>query len=112
MSNFSQENRDRYNTLDENEDPHNYRKIINSQSDITPTAGESLAQYLQRITIYEKIARDKNWNTHVDNPYKTWHQHKNPMGCFMCQDTQFIRVLVQVLQVISDQEPTLSFNKA
>ncbi len=112
MSNFSPENRDRYNTLDEQEDPHNYRKIVNAQLDFAPQENETLGTYLNRLTIYEKIARDKNWNTHVDNPYKTWHQHKNPMGCFMCQDTQFIRVLVQVLQVINDQYPNISFNKA
>ncbi len=111
MSNFSSENRDRYNTLEENEDIHSYRKIINAQIDLAPNSKESLSTYLQRIQIYEKIARDKNWNTHVDNPYKTWHQHKNPMGCFMCQDTQFIRVLVQVLQVILDIHPDLSFKQ-
>ncbi len=112
MSNFSSENKDRYNTLEESEDKFSYRKIVNAQIDLAPTSDEKLEQYLQRIKIYEKIARDKNWNTHVDNPYKTWHQHKNPMGCFMCQDTQFIRVLVQVLQVINELYPTIRFNKA
>ncbi len=102
---------DRYNTLDEPDDPNNYKKIVNAKINLAPTTEETLAQYLQRIKIYQKISRDTNWNTHVDNPYKTWHTHKNPMGCFMCQDTQFIGVLVQVLQVILDIYPDLHFKQ-
>jgi len=101
--------RDRHNTLDPPEDKHAYRKIVNAQLSLAPSSAESLETYLTRIQIYEQIAREKNWNTHVDNPYKTWHQHKNPMGCFMCQDTQFIHVLIQVLQVINEQYPKLQF---
>ncbi len=100
---------DRYNTLDANQDIHDYRKIVNSQIDLAPISGEKLEVYIIRIKIYEKIARDINWNTHVDNPYKIWHQHKNPAGCFMCNDSKFIRVLVQVLECILDQSPDVVF---
>ncbi len=104
--------RDRYNTIDENEDPQNYQRIVNSKIKLAPSDAESLETYLTRIKIYQNIARETNWNTHVDNPYKTWHTHKNPMGCFMCQDTQFIQVLIQVLQLINDQHPSIHFKQS
>ncbi len=104
--------KDRYNTIEPPEDENNYRKILNAQNPVAPSSKESLEQYITRVKIYQKIASDLNWKTHVDNPYKTWHTHKNPAGCFMCQDTQFITVLIQVLQVILDQHPTLSFKQS
>jgi len=100
---------DRYNTLEANQDKNQYKKIINAKIALAPSTGETLEQYIQRIKIYQKIARDKNWNTHVDNPYKTWHTHKNPMGCFMCDDTQFISVLVQVLECMLDDNLSFKF---
>ncbi len=101
--------KDRYNTVEPNIDKSNYKQIVNADIALAPSSEESLRQYVERIKIYQKIASDKNWNTHVDNPYKTWHTHKNPQGCFMCNDTQFIGVLVQVLQVILDKIPDLTF---
>ncbi len=101
--------KDRYNTVEPPEDENNYKRILNAQLAIAPLNTETLEQYIQKIKIYQKIARDRNWNTHVDNPYKTWHQHKNPMGCFMCQDIQFIGVLVQVLELIGSLYPNITF---
>ncbi len=103
--------KDRYSTIEESEDINNYKKIVNAKLSLAPSSKEALENYITRIKIYQKISRDTNWNTHVDNPYKTWHTHKNPMGCFMCQDTQFIAVLIQVLQVINEQYPDIQFKQ-
>ncbi len=101
--------KDRYNTVKPPEDENQYRKILNAQLSIAPTSVETLEQYIQKIKIHQKIARDRNWNTHVDNPFKTWHQHKNPAGCFMCNDIEFIAVLVQVLELIQDNYSSITF---
>ncbi len=103
--------RDRYNTLEPNTPQYQFARIVNAKINLAPTDKESLKQYLFRIKIYQKIASDKEWATHVDNPYKTWHCHKNPMGCFICQQTQFISVLVQVIEYLDTTSPDQSFNK-
>ncbi len=103
--------KDRYNTNDKQIDKSNYKKIVNADIALAPSSEESLKQYVERIRIYQKIASDKNWNTHVDNPYKTWHVHKNPMGCFICQDSQFISVLVQVLEYLDRTIPDQQFKQ-
>ncbi len=100
---------DRYNTKEKNVDNNSYKKIVNAQLALAPTTGETLNHYLIRLQIYQKIASDREWTTHVDNPYKTWHCHKNPMGCFICDQTKFIACTIQVLQILSDKYPEFIF---
>jgi len=102
--------KDRYNTLEEGKSlRHDYMKIVNAKINLAPSTGDTLNDYLKKIIIYQEIARLKNWDTHVDNPYKTWRTHKIPVGCFMCEDSAFIGVLIQVLQVINHKNPKLGF---
>ncbi len=100
---------DRYNSEELKVDPNDYRKIINAKVKLAPIGGEKWIQYIERIKIYQKIAFDKNWGTHVDNTYKTWHTHKNPSGCFMCEDSAFIAVLIQVLECMAEHHPKDKF---
>ncbi len=100
---------DRYNSEEVEVDKNEYRRIINAKIKLAPIGGEKWMQYIDRIKIYQKIALDKNWNTHVDNTYKVWHTHKNPMGCFMCEDTAFIAVLIQVLECMAEHYPKDKF---
>ncbi len=102
------EDRDRYNTKEKNIDKHQYMRIINANLKIAPQSGETLKNYITKIQVHQEIAKDKNWETHVENPYKTWHTHTRP-HCFMCEDTQFINILIQVLQVIAKQNPKIQF---
>jgi len=102
--------RDRYNTNDErNVSIHDYERIVNAKISLAPSTGELLSDYIKKIIIYQGIAKTKNWDTHVDNPYKTWRTHKIPVGCFMCEDMAFIGVLVQVLQVINKRNSNIKF---
>ncbi len=101
--------RDRYSTLDKPVDKANYKRIVNAQIKIAPITGEKLKDYVMRLKIYQEIAKDKNYNTHVDNPYKIWRTHKIPLGCFMCEDIQFIGVTIQVLELLSISYPNHKF---
>jgi len=101
--------RDRYSTEEKPLDVHNYKNIVNAKIKIAPFSGETLVDYIKRIKVYQDISKEKNWNTHVDNPYKIWRTHKIPLGCFMCEDQQFINVLIQILEVISDLHPKSIF---
>ncbi len=104
-----QEWHDRYNTTDNQTQKHFYRKIVNAKIKIAPTSGEKIKDYIQRLKIYQTISHDKNWETHVDNGKRTWHTHQLPLGCFMCEDQQFISVVIQVLEILADADPQFSF---
>lgn len=109
LEKLQKELHDRYNSEPLSVDKNDYQKIVNAKIKIAPIGGENWIQYIERIKIYQKIAFDKNWSTHVDNPYKVWHTHKNPMGCFMCEDTAFISVLIQVLECMAENHPKDKF---
>ncbi len=100
--------RDRYNTKEKSVNKHEYMQIINAKLKIAPHTGEKLERYIQRIQLHQDISKDTNWETHVDNGYKTWHTHVQP-HCFMCEDQQFINVLIQILQVINKNNPGITF---
>ncbi len=100
--------RDRINTITQPSDRHDFMRIVNADIQIAPKTGEKLKDYIQRIKIFQDISYRKNWETHVDNGRKTWYTHKRP-SCFMCEDQQFISVIVQSLQVINKQNPNLKF---
>ncbi len=101
--------RDRYSTTDKQESEHYYKKIVNAKIKIAPISGENIKDYIKRLMIYQTIAKDQNWETHVDNGKRTWHTHTLPQGCFMCQDTQFIQVCIQVMQIQADANPDYIF---
>ncbi len=101
---------DRYNSLDIQESIHNAEKIINaSQLDYAPRSAERYTDYIKRIKLHQEIAHNTNWRTHVDNGRKVWHTHKLPSGCFMCNDTQMISVLIQVLTILAYKNPEGTF---
>ncbi len=104
------QDRDRYSSENYvNVDPHDYMKIINAKINISPKTGETLEKYIIKLEAYQQTSAKKNWDTHVDNPYKVWRTHKLPLGCFMCEDQQFIDCLLQVLQVINHYHKDINF---
>ncbi len=100
--------RDRINTITNPQSKHDYMRIVNADIQIAPQTGQSLKQYIEKTKILRDINYITNWETHVDNGRKTWYTHKRP-NCFMCSDQIFITTLMQVLQVISKQNPKIVF---
>ncbi len=103
--------RDKYNTLETPETiADDYRRSINADLDYAPSKGETYESYYQRIKIYQKLSEKKNYQTHIENNgRKAWHTHVLPSGCFMCEDLQFINILVQTLQYIAHFDPKHKF---
>ncbi len=100
--------RDRINTISQQSNKHDYMRILNADIQLAPMSGELVKEYCKKIKIFLDISYNKNWETHVDNGRKTWYTHRRP-SCFMCEDQQFINVLIQTLQVIAKQNPKIRF---
>ncbi len=100
------ESQDKYNSMDIQGEIFEASKIINAQQlEYAPRTNETYVHFLERIRMYQEIAHNKNWRTHVDNGRKVWHTHKLPGGCFMCEDTQMITVLIHIITIISLKDP-------
>ncbi len=101
--------RDRWSTVEGTDQKHFYKKIVNAKIKIAPISNEKITDYIQRLEIYQTISHDKNWETHVDNGKRKWHTHSLPLGCFMCEDQQFIGVTISVLHILADEYPDFRF---
>ncbi len=102
--------RDNYNSENVGYDEYEYNKIINSSLPYAPKHHQKIIDWLNELIIYQKIAATKNMKTHIYPPTgKTWHTHKHPLGCFMCEDMQFINVLTSVIKSLSKAHPEYLF---
>ncbi len=90
-------------------DVNDYKKVINSNITYAPHKGESWKEYANRIKIYADINAKQNRLTHIDGPRKAWYTHRNPQGCFMCNDTNLISLMVRVLDEWSSVYPNDRF---
>ncbi len=86
-------------------DVNDYKKLVNATISYAPHTNEKWSEYAIRAKIYANISADKNRLTHIDGPRKAWYTHRNPQGCFMCEDVNLISCLIRVIQEMSDIFP-------
>ena len=96
-------NIDRYNQPESQYEIQDFKDLVQSKIEFAPRQGESWSDYAQQVKVYAKMNAKKNWLTHVDNPYKVWRTHRLPLGCFMCEDTNLISVLVRVICLMASK---------
>ncbi len=100
--------RDTYNSSDPVEPDYNdVEYILTSRLDYAPHKGQSYIEYATEARAYAKIGRKKNWYTHYVKGArgKPFYSHSNPAGCFMCEDSRFIEVLVKALILMAQRHP-------
>ncbi len=90
-------------------DVNDYSSIVNAQVVCSPESGESLGHYHDRLSVYCRIASEKSRLTHIDGPRKAWYTHRNPMGCFMCEDMNLIHVQLRVIGLLAIKYPDFVF---
>ncbi len=90
-------------------DVNDYKKVVNANVTYAPHKGETYKEYGNRIRIYANINATKNRLTHIDGPRKAWYTHRNPMGCFMCEDTNLIALMVRVINEMADNTPDTTY---
>jgi len=96
-------------TNEETKDINDYKNVVNSQVSYAPNKGETWKEYSNRVKIYADLNAKKNRLTHIDSPRKAWYTHRSPMGCFMCEDTNLISMLVRVLCEMGSISPENKF---
>ncbi len=99
---------DRYNTEDNIIDRNDVEHLLNSSLRYTPEPHQNLSQYTKELEMHVKYADDKNTKTHITG-VKMWHTHRNPSGCFMCEDIALRHVMLRVIQYLASVSPNQSF---
>jgi len=100
---------DRYNQPESQFEIRDYKDLVNSRIEFAPKEGQTWETYVSEVRVYAKANAKKNWMTHVDNSKKTWYTHTLPLGCFMCEDTNLISVLVRVIALMASKHPSQRF---
>ncbi len=100
---------DQYNSLDNPYQETDYKKILHADLQFTPKKDETILSYATRIKIDSNYNAKKNIQSHINGPKGAWYTHRNPGGCFMCEDTNLISVLVQALLILAENHPELRF---
>jgi len=110
LEKMQKELHDRYSSEELEVDVNDYEHIINAKINISPKSSETGLDYVKKVRVYQEIARTKNWNTHVDNHKKVWYTHRMPgLMCFMCEDMEFIKVLIDVIEIMANKHPNDRF---
>lgn len=101
--------RDQWNTESKNQDENEYKRVINATSTLNYALrkNETLEQFIIRLNEHVEIANKTNWRVHViiGSKGKPWYTHKNPNGCFMCNDTNMINYMLNLFKALAIMHP-------
>ncbi len=84
---------------------NDYKKVINANITYAPHKGETWKNFSIRIKIFTDLASEKSRKTHIDGPRKAWYTHRNPLGCFMCEDMNLISLMSRVIDEMASKYP-------
>ncbi len=102
--------RDQYNSNDNELDSSHYENVVHGDDTLlNPKTGETFFSYYQRLTVIQKYSETKSYKAHIAGPKGAWYSHRSPLGCFMCEDQNLIRVLLDVLGLIISKHQTDTF---
>lgn len=96
---------DKYNTTDKMVDENDYKKVLNADLEFTPNKGETWESWFAKAEVYAKMGAKKNIKAHINGPKGAWWTHRNPQGCFPCEDTTLITTLINVMGIMVQQYP-------
>lgn len=105
----SQSLTDQYNSLDNHYEEQDFNRILNANLDYAPKSHQTWMSYYESARIFAGMNAKKNIKTHINGPKGAWYTHRNPMGCFACEDTNLINVLLAVIGIMSHKMPLESF---
>ncbi len=101
------EDRDRYNTLDIQDNEDLYRHISRDTSVVSvPKVGQTWESYIIEMKIHTKNASDKNWQVHVIKGVRghPWYTHDKG-DCFMCHDINLHYLMYHTMLLMLEKHP-------
>ncbi len=98
-------NQDQYNTLNPLDITQYKRQVQQSTLKYAARDGETLKQFTAKLELYMNLGLEKNERIHIDPPKGAWYQHRNPAGCFCCEDQNMIHYIFNILQILAHQYP-------
>jgi len=101
--------RDQYNTLDNPYDSNDIEKVIHADLEYAPKPKQDIKSYSENLRIYYKLQCKKNIQTHINGPKGAWYTHRNPSGCFACEDMNLMSVMLQVIELMASKHPEYTF---
>ncbi len=100
--------RDQYNTT-ENVSALAYaeQKLLSCSADYAIHDQETLEQYIYKLKAHITIGFTKNTNCHIKPAKGAWYTHRDPRGCFMCEDQNLIHYMFQIISILAEKHPKL-----
>ncbi len=100
---------DQYNSLENKFEEEDYLKVLKADLEFAPKAGENILHYANKLPQYKNSNAKKNIQTHINGPKGAWYTHRNPAGCFACEDTNLIAILTDVILIMANRHKEESF---
>ncbi len=101
--------RDQYNTLDNKFEEEDYTRVLKTDLEFSPKIGENILSYAKKLIIYAEHNAKKNIQTHINGPKGAWYTHRNPAGCFACEDTNLIAIMIDVIMIMAHKHNKETF---
>ncbi len=97
---------DQYNSLRNKYNPQEYdNDILETDTNWLPIKNETILSYYKRLEIYNKINLKHNVQSHINGTKGAWWTHRNPGGCFMCDDINLLQTMLNVIGNLAKKYP-------
>ncbi len=100
---------DRYNSLDNPIDEDDYKNVVKSTLDYSPSENDTYTGYYEKLKIFVKLCSQRNIKTHIAGPKGAWYTHRNPQGCFACEDMNLMSVMCDIIGLMASRTPDTLF---
>ncbi len=101
--------RDQYNSSNNEFCEDDYQRVLKADLNYSPSKNELYVSYFEKLQIYVKLCTKKNIKTHILSPKGAWYTHRNPQGCFACEDLNLMSVMLNVIGMMASKSPQGTF---
>ncbi len=100
---------DQYNTIETPKHISDIQNEVKVDARFSPKAGQTWESYVNEMKIVQEFAQKKNESTHINGVRRAWYTHRSSSSCFMCEDSQLQKILLQAMRYMASQHPEQVF---
>ncbi len=100
---------DQYNTTESSKHMSDITNEPRTDNRFSPKAGQTWESYVNEMKIVQEFAQKKNESTHINGVRRAWYTHRSSSSCFMCEDSQLQKILLQAMRYMASQHPEQVF---